>query len=315
MNIEKDSASDFGKDGSGFARLPNHGVIQLTGDDRHSFLNSFCTADLKKLPAMSVSEAFVLNEKGKCLLFTNVIALEDRMLLVFNDKNVASQVLAHLDKYLIREDVELNDCSNESGVWFAAGPETGRRLFESEMANESKDVSISNDAVAMVVAKAEVAGNGWLVVADKAAIETVESKLEQAGIQKSNGEALSLLRMEAVTPWNGIEVTLDNLPQEIERNEKAISFTKGCYLGQETVARLDALGRVNWLLRGLRSEMKLEADGPVSVELDGKKIARITSIAWSEREQCSLAIGFVKRGFEKSGTALGEWLVRDVSGG
>ena len=130
----------------------------------------------------------------------------------------------------------------------------------------------------------------------------------------AESEVLESIRVENVTPWNGIESTIENLPQELDRDEKSISFTKGCYLGQETVARLDALGRVNWLLRGLRGESENAPPCPATGGARRKEsLSRILSVAWSPSEKCWLAIGFVKRGFEKPESAVGNWTVRDVS--
>lgn len=299
------------KDGAGFARLAGHGVIELTGDDRNGFLNNFCTADLKKLPLRGVTEAFILNEKGKCMLFANVVALENRLLLVFHNAGNVPEIIAHLDKYLIREDVELFDRSKESSVWFAAGAKATETLVAASIVEEEFDATENSSLDTVVAARAEVAGGGWLIVASSATESRVETNLADAGLQLISTDAIDAVRVENVTPWNGIESSLENLPQELDRIEKSISFTKGCYLGQETVARLDALGRVNWLLRGLRCNSLEQPECPCLVEQDGKKIARITAIAWSPIESCWYAIGFVKRGFEKQGSSVGVWTVRD----
>ena len=152
------------KEDSGFVRLPKHGVIELTGEDRSGFLNNFCTADLKKLQIREVTEAFILNDKGKCMLFAHVVSLESRLLLVFHDSTVAADILCHLDKYLIREDVELADRSNDLSVWFATGAKLNERLVASSIVQENFDATENSIAESVVVAKAEVAGEGCLVV-------------------------------------------------------------------------------------------------------------------------------------------------------
>ena len=225
------------KNEAGFVRLSDFAVVELTGEDRVKFLNSFCTNDITKLAAGDQTEAFILNGKGKSLCFANVLACEDRLLLVFNLAGTAPELIAHLDKYLIREDVELSDRSSELGVWFIAGDQAAAKLPEVK----------ADDTV---LSAAEVAGDGWLLVGPVSDSDSIEASLFSKQIQACSEEALLVRRVESVTPWNGVDVTVDNLPQELDRDEKSISFNKGCYLGQETVARLDALGRVNWLLRG-----------------------------------------------------------------
>ena len=285
------------KDEAGFVRLADHGVIELTGEDRLKFLQNFCTADIKQLSPGDQTEAFILNGKGKSLCFANVLATEDRLLLVFNLAATAPDVIAHLDMYLIREDVELSDRSNELSVWFVSGSQVGDRLSGMESSN-------------LTVAPAEIAGDGWLLLGADAGAEAIEASLLAKQIQACGVEALLVRRVQSVTPWNGIEVTVDNLPQELDRDEKSISFNKGCYLGQETVARLDALGRVNWVLRGFVCPEGMEPEVGSKLEVEGKAAARITSVAYSELDGRWLAIGFAKRGFEKPGTVVDRWTVR-----
>ena len=285
------------KDEAGFVRLADHGVIELTGEDRLKFLHNFCTADIKQLSPGDQTEAFILNGKGKSLCFANVLATEDRLLLVFNLAATAPDVIAHLDMYLIREDVELSDRSNELSVWFVAGEQANGRLSEMESNN-------------LTVAPAEIAGDGWLVVGRSADAEAIEASLAGKQIEACGAESLLVRRVQSVTPWNGIEVTVNNLPQELDRDEKSISFNKGCYLGQETVARLDALGRVNWILRGFVCPEGVEPAAGCKLEVEGKAAARITSVAYSDADGRWLAVGFAKRGFEKSGTVVDGWTVR-----
>ena len=285
------------KDEAGFVRLADHGVIELTGEDRLKFLHNFCTADIKQLSPGDQTEAFILNGKGKSLCFANVLATEDRLLLVFNLAATAPDVIAHLDMYLIREDVELSDRSNELSVWFVSGSQVGDRLSGMESSN-------------LTVAPAEIAGDGWLLLGADAGAEAIEASLLAKQIQACGVEALLVRRVQSVTPWNGIEVTVDNLPQELDRDEKSISFNKGCYLGQETVARLDALGRVNWVLRGFVCPEDMDPEVGSKLEVEGKAAARITSVAYSELDGRWLAIGFAKRGFEKPGTVVDRWTVR-----
>ena len=298
------------KNEAGFVRLTDFAVIQLTGEDRVKFLNSFCTNDITKLGSDGQTEAFILNGKGKSLCFANVLARADRLLLVFNHAASAPEVIEHLDKYLIREDVELSDRSSELGVWFIAGAQADDKLS----GVKSKQI---------VLSPAEVAGDGWLVVWPASDSQTIETFFAAEQIQACSEEALLFRRVESVTPWNGFDVTVDNLPQEVDRDEKSISFNKGCYLGQETVARLDALGRVNWLLRGFvgprcegcqpspqEDPEGVRPEAGTKLEVDGKVAAKITSVAYCETENRWIAIGYAKRGFEKTGTLVDGWTVR-----
>ena len=103
--------------------------------------------------------------------------------------------------------------------------------------------------------------------------------------------------------WSGTEADDSNLPQELQRDEKAISFNKGCYLGQETVARLDALGRVNQLL----VRVQLGADSASAgdeLKAEEKVVGRVTSVAWSPQFDQWMGFAFVRRAQTVAGTVL-----------
>ena len=108
-------------------------------------------------------------------------------------------------------------------------------------------------------------------------------------------EALEVARIEAAYPSSGRDLTPDNFPQEIARDERAISFTKGCYLGQETVARIDALGHVNKYLVTLQFEAETMPPPGTSLYCDDQKVGQLTSVCWSPAKQGFLGLGFVRR--------------------
>jgi folate-binding protein YgfZ len=113
-----------------------------------------------------------------------------------------------------------------------------------------------------------------------------------------------MARIEAGVPLFGRDITADNLPQEIGRDQVAISFTKGCYLGQETVARIDALGHVNRQLVGVRFEGNEVPAVGTKLTAEGKEVGQVTSAAWSPKLAAPLAIALVRRGHAKAGTRL-----------
>jgi folate-binding protein YgfZ len=198
----------------------------------------------------------------------------------------------------------------EKTTWFVSGPEAESKLSNQFGEALSKQVARHADIKSLVVAAAEVAGFGYLLIGDSDRDAGVETWLSGLEIPVCDPDALHSLRVENVTPWNGLDVTVDNLPQEVDRDEKAISFDKGCYLGQETVARLDAIGRVNWLLRGFLAPSGHEPQAGDSVQVDGKPVARITSVGFDPNQDRWLAIGYAKRGFEKAGCEIDGWVVR-----
>ena len=113
-----------------------------------------------------------------------------------------------------------------------------------------------------------------------------------------------MARLEFGTPLYGQDITEKNLPQELARNDRAISFTKGCYLGQETVARIDALGHVNRTFCGFRFDGQAIPESGLELSADDKVVGHVTSAAFSPRLNSPLALGFVRRERNDPGVTL-----------
>ena len=285
---------------SGFVVLDGRTLIRVTGKDRHAFLHNFCTADTKKLEPGRLTEAFVLDGKGKLLGHVFLIASESEILL----STVAHQfevMQPHLDKYIIREDVQLSDVSDKFATVFVCGPTAEARLRDvcSELPGKNERIEFEFADHRLELAQLELAGDGFMFVVPKKVVTAFSKTLWEAGIQECSFEALEVVRIENATPWFGIDSSAANLPQELRRDDKAISFDKGCYLGQETVARIDAIGHVNQFL----VSFKLDAQVEPGTELvaDGKKVGRLTSVCWSPNLQSWIGLGFLKRQLCKEG--------------
>lgn len=321
MSDSNDSATgaDLGQqydlltNASGFVELTERSFVSIKGEDRRKFLHSFCTNDINELADGSVCEAFVLNEKGKLLGYTHVIAAKDELLLTGHGQQ--SQILIdHLDKYIIRDDVELSNRTDELGSIFVCGGQASQRLSQlaGELPENNGAAEAQIDSINIKLVQTDLAGIGFLLICDASSIGDLKSALVKADIAECSLEALNTVRVGAKTPWFGIDADDSNLPQELQRDDIAISFDKGCYLGQETVARIDARGRVNQLLVGF----KFTGDGqPSKGELihEEKPAGRITSIgklpAADSGTGAYIAMGYVRRQFKESGTQLGQWVV------
>ena len=288
--------------GTMVAPLNNHFVIALSGEDRHSFLHNFCTADIKKLTAGQCCEAFVLNGKGKTMAFVHVLAFVDAIWLVGADANNAKTLIEHLDRYIIREDVQLADLSAAVRMFFALNAETAVKLGCAEQQPYQCGVAKCGSS-SVRVAKVEFAGLGTWLSVESDLLAQFEDHLQTCGVRLASSAALNSIRIERKTPWSGTEADESNLPQELQRDDKAISFTKGCYLGQETIARLDALGRVNQLLVNVQlGEQPVAAGGELQV--DEKTAGRVTSVAWSPEANQWIGFAFVRRAHATAGSEL-----------
>jgi tRNA-modifying protein YgfZ len=149
---------------------------------------------------------------------------------------------------------------------------------------------------------------GLTVIGERGDATAVVAALKAAGgrdLDELGPVEFEALRIEAGTPVFGKDVTDKNLPQEFVRDDRAISFVKGCYLGQETVARIDALGHVNQVLKGLGFEPGSACPAPGSaLEAGGKRVGTITSAADSPRRGHPVALGMIRTSHAAPGTTL-----------
>jgi len=274
-------------------------VIRLAGNDRAKFLHNFCTADINKMQPNQCSEAFFLNPKGKTICH-GIVVTREIDLLIITTANDPAVLIENLDRYLLSDDVQMSDASALWRCVFVYGSEIDKILADSEI-RVPADGAILNSGFQMVL-RAELAGEGVLILEAAEGSVNVAVTLTENGAVESSVEEMNIVRIASQTPWCDSEVTDACLPQEFRRDARAISFTKGCYLGQETVARLDALGHVNRYMTGFEI-----IDGEVAVgdvlNKDEKKVGLVTSLANTDDGK-KIGLGFLKVDFVKPGEEI-----------
>lgn len=264
-------------------------LLEVTGKDRAAFLHNFCTNDIKKLPVGSGCEAFFTSVQGKTIGHA-FLAAEAERLLIATGPGQAAPLLAHFDKYLISEDVTFRDLSATMCKLMAIGP-AAREGLPNAVAHWFAWNGFANQP-----ARCAFIARDLLPL-------TLET-LTAAGLPRCSLEAWEMLRIEQRFPKFGTDFGEDNLPQELARDAQAISFTKGCYLGQETVARIDAMGHVNQVLAGLRFSPDVTPSLGASLLAGEKIVGKLTSLAWSPRLAAPLGLAIVRRGAAAVGNQL-----------
>jgi len=304
---------------AGFVKLPEWTWIDISGNDCTSFLNNFCTADIQRLVAGQGCEAFLLNVKGKVLAHVIVLASQGRLLLA-SVPGQAEAIATHLDRYIIREDVRIYDASTTVTTLLLAGEDAPLRanklLAASLPGNLYSHQAIYWGDVPVLACRVPLAKVPcWLLQTAQETASRLIDGLEQNNLPRCEFAAFEQRRLEAGWPWYGRDITADNLPQEVDRNSRAINFTKGCYLGQETVARIDALGHVNELLRAITVEsadvpppgtpvQAQEDDKSNGTQAGGKEVGKITSAAFSPQHGKPLALAYIRRQYSEPGTRV-----------
>ncbi len=234
--------------------LSDRTQIELIGVDRAKFLHGFCTNDIKSLHLRQGCEAFLPNIKGRVLAHVFVFAgVQSLWLDTVPGQETA--IISHLDRYLIREDVQLIGRSEERGELFVTGTHAAQLLALDEGLAQHGSVAREACGNAFEIRRADLLGQpGFLLSISRTALDFTRSSLLAVGCVAGSPEQFETRRIEAGFPAYGRDITEDNLAQEVARTKQCISFTKGCYLGQEPIARLDAMGHTNRELRRIQFE-------------------------------------------------------------
>jgi folate-binding protein YgfZ len=291
----------------------HRGKIELTGPDAVSFLHNLCTNDIQGLPVGHGCEGFLTTAKAKVVAYARVFCLpgqeNQKALWLDVDPGQSAAVVLHLNKYLISEQVEITDRTKDFGQLHLAGLEAKSvltQLMGKELALE--DLQILLDTAAgpsawQIRRDDRLSVPGYDILSPAQGADRVWQALIDAGARPAGQEAFEILRLEAGTPVYGIDIDETVMAPEVGRTEQAISYTKGCYLGQETIVRTRDLGHVNRSLMGLKISGDRAVPGGSKLFREGKEVGRVTSSGVSPRLRV-IALAYVQRGCQETGARL-----------
>ena len=293
-------------------RSGSSGRILLTGADRRSYLQGLLTNDIEALRPGTGCYAAMLTAQGRMLTDMRVLELGDAV-LVEVPAAVTTAIRDHLDRFVFTEDVKVEDVTaarevvglygpKALDVLVAAGTEGGApsALFDSTR------VRISGADVVLVRSDA-VGISGFDVIATSADIPRVESALIGAGALRATEEDAEIVRIESGRPRFGADMDEETIPLEAGLEDRAISRTKGCYVGQEVIVRVidRGHGRVARRLVGFTVPAASAVPAPgARVTAGGKDVGRITSSTFSPALARPIALGYVHRDFVEPGTGV-----------
>ncbi|MCG8587046.1 MAG: hypothetical protein MI757_20260 [Pirellulales bacterium] len=293
---------------AGFVDAGARTQIEVAGQDRTAFLHNMCTQDVKRLAPGEGSEAFFTDAKGHVLAFVDLFVAPSSIVI----ETVPEQgeaIVAHLDKYIIREDVELTRRDEQWAQLLVAGQQSSEvlRKIASAPLPERPWQHVPNriaDCDVYVRRVLHVGPTSMAIVCEHTIRDEVAAALEGAGMVRCEDEVFETRRIESKTPWFGKDITSRNLPQELDRNATAISFNKGCYIGQETIARLDALGHVNKLLVAIKFDGTQVPPPGTALSADGQAVGEVTSSTFSPQHDAPFALAYVRHALTATGSRL-----------
>jgi tRNA-modifying protein YgfZ len=291
-------------EGCGLLERSERGKLALTGPGAVEFLNGQVTNELTSLHPGEGCYAAFLTHKGKMLGDLRVLALgEDPQgapteLLLDTERGALQALFDMIRRFKVGFEVELHKRTLERGLLSLIGPEAARVAGAEHLAQvEHANASVEIDGLAALAVRSDL---GIDLICDAADTDALSDALRERGAQPVSEQAAECVRVERGRPRFGIDLDESVIPQEAGLNERAVSFTKGCYVGQETVARLHYRGKPNRHLRGLR------LSGPASpgdqLRLGERPLGRLGSVALSPRYG-PIALALVRREAEP-GTIL-----------
>ncbi len=318
------------RESAGILDLSFRGRICLTGADRVRFLHGQVTNDIKGLRTGEGCYAALVNAKGKMESDLNIFSLLDELLLDFEPGRTSS-ISRRLEQYLVADDVQVVDVAPLYGLLSVQGPKAGQVLRDLRIADEAPAGPFrfvkATDATAgeiYLMNQPRLGLPGFDLFVPIASLGAVADKLIGAAKRMGGGvcgwHAFETARIEAGIPRFGVDMDESNFPLECGIEGRAVSFTKGCYLGQEIINRIHSIGHVNRELRGLRLANDLQ---PLPAKGDklfcrGKDVGYVTSAVRSPSLGIPIALGYVRRETNQIGTELtlrtagGESLARIV---
>ncbi|HEV2829195.1 MAG TPA: aminomethyltransferase family protein [Pyrinomonadaceae bacterium] len=313
--------------GAGVIDLSSRGRFLVSGTEAVQFLNGLITNDMKTLTQHSWMPAAFPNVQGRLIASVRVIRLEDDKtdintpagqprrgpaenvcptFLIDTEAATHDSVLKNIERFTLAGDFRVIDVTSQTALISVQGnkaAEVVRAVLGDTAASiAANEVCAINEVTVMRASHTAEVGFDLFVNVGQAA--GLWDALLAAGAQPVGYEALEILRIEAGVPRYGIDMDETNVVTETGLDE-AVSYTKGCYVGQEIIARIKYRGHVAKKLSGLLFAEGLKADAGATIKsTDGKEIGRITSSTYSPHLRRAIALGYLKYDYLASGTSV-----------
>jgi folate-binding protein YgfZ len=299
--------------GAGWFALPDRGLLCVRGADRVRWTNGMVSNDVARLapgPDRSGCHALLLTAQGRIVAELHVLARADELWLELA-RDVLPDVAKRLERYVISDDVAISDASGQWRRFALEGPRAPELLARVV----GSPVAVAADSgidVEMAGAPVVVCAWGWSgeaayqIFAPAAAADVVAGAITPAArageFEIGDAEVLEVLRIEAGTPRQGSELNEDVLPAEAGLVGRAVSTSKGCYTGQEIVARMESRGSASHRLVGLRCDAEPPPVG-AEVSADGYAVGSVTS-ACRSAQAGAIALAYLRSAHATPGNAV-----------
>ena len=299
--------------GAGLIDYSTQALIEVRGADRVSFLQNLLTNDIKRLTPGTGCRAALLTPAAK-LIADLLLFADAESLWLMCDLQRADVVAKALDRYLFSEQVTMRNHERQAALLTLQGPRTMEAL--ASVAGAAVSLPHPGDHQVVTIDGMTVRLMRWSVTGEVGILCLVEAdqagsfwhlcqeRGRRAGLRLVGWEALNTARIEAGIPWFGIDMDEENLLPETGLEATAVSDTKGCYLGQEIIARLSTYGSMNKKLMGLLVDGDQAPEAGNRITRRDDEVGWVTSACYSPALKRPIAMGYVKRGSYDAGTAV-----------
>lgn len=282
---------------NGWLELSVRAKLRLTGGDRVRFLNGQVSNDVRALRPGAAVLACVMTAKGKMSADAFVRLWPGDALLVDAEPELREALAARLERYIISDDVLLEDVTDEWALLHVVGDWRPSTPLPPALAAEGSLLMFEAERIGCV---------GTDYFTPIAAADALRAWLSASGARALGADVAERMRIAAGVPRWGAELDEDTIPPEAGLEERAISYTKGCYIGQEVISRIKSVGRVNRRLCRLRSAAPLAGGDDLRATTDppeARPLGRVTSAA-SDGAAGWIALAYLRRPHDASGAVV-----------
>ena len=282
--------------------LSGRGKIRATGEDRARLLHAMTTNQVESLQPGEGCYAFFLNAQGRILADVNLLCFEDHFLLD-TEPETRTKIYEHLDRYIIADDVTLEDQTDRIATLAVEGPNAVAALAKLGAPAPEAPYSSAPWSYGTVVRLDTAGRGGFSLMIPMDEKQAVIELLTKAGIPAATAEDARIVRIESGRPRYGEEITERYLVQETGQLQ-AVNFSKGCYLGQEIVERVRSRAQIHRILRRLELDTSEPPAAGTKLKSGDADAAEIVSAVFSPALGKTVALAYVRTQFAEPGTKV-----------
>ncbi len=255
-------------------------TFRLIGNDREKWLNGMVTCDISGWTKKEANYGFVCEKNGKLIGDLWIVPFQNEILVVAHE-GLSKRLIQHFEKYIIMEDVDVHDLSTQF-EWFL--------LF-----GELSETTLKDFSHFPIFAKTPLLHPAFLVAMDcSSKMQSNLVKNSEPFLALSSNDEWEQFRIEGKLPLFGVDFDVTNYPEETSLETVAVSFQKGCYIGQEVIFMLHTRGHVQKKLVKIEMNSETKIDKGTAITCDSKNVGVITSVAPFKRNGKTIALGYLK---------------------